>query len=149
MKQLILFCSFLCLFVSCAPLKEVECSNVKGFNIKRIDLSGIEGELLLEIKNPNRYKFVIYPSEFDIVYSGINLGKAQLAKKVKVKGNVEGVYGFNLKKDFKDVSFTEVMKLLNGGSLKNMIEVKGDLKIGRFLIKKRLPIDIKEKVNLN
>lgn len=149
MKHFILFCSFLCLLGSCAPLKEVECSGVRGFNIKRIDLSGIEGELLLEIKNPNHYKFVIYPSEFDIVYSGIRLGKAQLAKKVKVKGNAEEVYGFNLKKDFKDVSFTEVMKLLNGGSLKNIIEVKGDLKIRRFLIKKKLPIDIKEKVKLD
>lgn len=149
MRPLLLFCIVLCCLVSCAPLKEVECSGVKGFNIKRVDLSGIEGELLLEIKNPNRYKFVIYPTEFDIVYSGINLGKAQLSEKVKVKGSAEEIYGFNLKKDFKDISFTEVMKLMNGGSRRNMIEVKGDLKIGRFLIKKKIPIDIKEKVGLN
>ncbi|MBL7931998.1 MAG: LEA type 2 family protein [Bacteroidia bacterium] len=148
MKSLVFLFSFFCLF-ACAPLKEVECSGVKGFSVKKVDLSGIEGELLLEIKNPNRYKFVIYPTEFDIVYSGVNLGKAQLAKKVKVKGNVEEVYGFNLKKEFKDVSFTEVLKLLNGGSRGNMIEVKGDLKIGRFLINKKIPIDIKEKVKLN
>lgn len=148
MKKLLAILPFLLVF-SCAPLKEVECSGVKGFDIQRIDMSGLEGNLLLEIKNPNRYTFVIYPSEFDIVYSGVALGKAKLVKAVKVKGSAEDVYGFHLQKEFKDIALNDALKLLNGGVFKNTIEVKGNLKIGRFLIKKKIPVDLKEKVRLN
>ncbi len=149
MKKLALFLSLLVVMFSCSPLKEVECSGVKGFEIKKIDMAGIEGNLLLEIKNPNRYTFVIYPSEFDIVYSGVALGKARLVKAVKVKGSAEEVYGFHLQKEFKDIALNDVLKLLNGGVFKNTIEVKGNLKIGRFLIRKKIPVDLKEKVRLN
>lgn len=149
MRTIFLFSILAWWMTSCAPLKQVECSGVKGVELKRIDLTGVEGKLLLEIKNPNRYTFVIYPSDFDIVYSGISLGKAKLTKSVKVKGSAENVYGFELKKDFKDIALNDVLKLLNGGVFKNTIEVKGQLKVGRFLIKKKIPVDLKEKVRLN
>jgi LEA14-like dessication related protein len=148
-KELFLFISVFLLLTGCIQLKEVSCTGVQGFKLNRIDMAGIDGDIQLAIKNNNTFKFVIYPSEFDISYSGIYLGRARLARKVKVKGHSEESYSFNLKKDFQDVSLAEVMKLLNGATLKNTVEVKGNLKIGRFYIKRNLPVDVKEKIKLN
>jgi LEA14-like dessication related protein len=143
--------AFVCLIflASCSGMKEVQCTGVKGFTVSRIDTKGIDGQVLLGVKNPNSFGFSIYKSEFDITYGGIYLGKAKLAKRVHIHKNAEETYEFHLTKDFKDINLLDVMKLLNGASLKNSIEVKGDLKVGKFLIKKKIAVDVKEKVKLN
>jgi len=141
---------FSLLFFSCRNIKEVQCTGVKGFKLNELSVEkGIDGDILLGIKNPNPFGFFIYKSEFDITYSGIYLGKAKLTKRVHINGNAEEVYSFNLKNDLKGVNLVEVMKLLGGAVFKNTIEVKGDLKVGKLLLKKKIPVDIKEKVKLN
>lgn len=141
--------SILIFFGSCRNIKEVECSGVKGFKVNSIDTKGLDGELMLGLKNPNAFSFNIYPSEFDITYSGIYLGKAKLSKVVRINGNTEANYSFNLKKDFKDINLLDVMKLLNGSVNKGLIEVKGELKVGKFYYKKKFPVSVQEKINLN
>lgn len=134
---------------SCKPLKELECTGVKGFKVNKIGTEGIDGDIQLSIKNPNKVGFSIYKSEFDIRYSGVYLGKAKLRKKVHIKANREEIYSFNIKNDFKDVNLVDIMKVLGGASFKNHIEVKGDLKVGKIYIKKKIPVDLKEKLRLD
>jgi LEA14-like dessication related protein len=141
--------SILLFFSSCRNLKEVECSGVKGFKVNSIDTKGLDGDVMLGLKNPNALSFNIYPSEFDITFSGIYLGKAKLSKVVRINANTEANYSFNLKKDFKDINLLDVMKLLNGSMNKGLIEVKGDLKVGKFYYKKKFPVSVQEKINLN
>ena len=147
--------SVICLFFSllflgsCRNIKEVECSGVKGFKVNSIDTKGIDGDVMLGLKNPNAFSFNIYPSEFDITFSGIYLGKAKLSKVVRIKGKTEEVYSFNLKNDFKDINLLDVMKLLNGAVNKGLVEVKGELKVGKFYYRKKFPVSVQEKINLN
>lgn len=151
MKKLI-FVNLLCLlfcFFGCKELKELQYTGVKGFKVKKISTAGIDADILLGIKNPNAYGFSIYKSEFDVSYSGIYLGKAKLTKRVHISGNAEETYSFNLKSDFKNVNLTDVMTLLAGSTKKGMIEIKGNLKAGKFYLKKRFPVDVKERVGLN
>ena len=151
MKKLTLFCllSFmLCLF-GCKELKELQYTGVKGFKVNKISAEGIDADILLGIKNPNNYGFSIYKSNFDVTYSGIYLGKARLTKKVHINGNAEETYSFNLKSDFKNVNLTDVIRLLGGTSKKGTLEIKGDLKAGKFYLKKKFPVDVKEKVSLD
>jgi hypothetical protein len=42
----------------------------------------------------------------------------------------------------------DLTNLFGGGSRLGTIEVKGDLKAGKFFLKKRFPVDIKEKIGL-
>lgn len=140
---------FILLFCSCNNFKELQCTGLNGFKVHKITTEGIDAEILLGIKNPNAYGFSIYKSEFDITYSGVYLGKAKLIKTVKIHGNEEKTYGFVLRNDFKDVNLMDVMKLLSGATFKNLLEVKGELKVGKLFVKKRIPIDMKEKVGLN
>lgn len=135
-------------FSSCKDFKEAQCTGVKGFKINKISPQGMDADILLGIKNPNKMGFSVYRSEFDVIYSGIHLGKAKLSKRVPIAANTEKTYSFNLKSDFKDANPMDIIKLMGGGG-KSIIEVTGDLKAGKFYLKKRFPVKIKQKVDMN
>ncbi len=138
---------FTLIFVSCKDFKEVQCTGVKGFKINKINAQGIDADIILGVKNPNKMRFAVYRSEFDVMYNGVNLGKAKLSKKVKIEGNAEKNYNFNLKSKFKEANPMDIMKLINGGG-KGFVEVSGDLKAGKFYLKKKYPVKVKEKVDM-
>jgi LEA14-like dessication related protein len=128
---------------SCKSFKEAECTGVKGFKVNSVNTSGIDADVILGIKNPNAIGFSIYPSEFDVVLSGIKLGKAKMKKRVHIAANEEREYSFNLKSSFKDMNITDVMKLMSSQNF-GFIQVKGDLNAGKFYLKKKFPLDVKQ-----
>ena len=75
------------------------------------------------------------------------MGKARLNKRVHIDPNCEKIYVFKLNTDLKDMNLMDIMGLLNGGKL-GKIEVKGDLKAGKFFVKKRFPVNFSEKIGL-
>ncbi len=142
MKKIIYFFFSVLIFTACKDFKEAQCTGVTGFKINKVDMNGIDADIILGIKNPNAIGFSIYPSEFDVKIAGIGLGKAKLKKRVHIDGNTEKDYTFNLKSSFKDMNMLDVMKLVNSGA-SGMIQVKGDLKAGKFYLKKKFPVDEK------
>lgn len=128
-------------------MEEVTVSSVDGFYLNKVDSKGIEAEIKLKIKNPNNMGFSIYPSAFDIVFSGIRLGKAKLDKRVHIEGKTERVYSFKLKSDMRELNLMDALRLLNLQNL-GKIEVKGDLKVGKFLIKKAFPVNHVDKIKI-
>ncbi len=142
---LFIIVSCLILFSNCKDFKEAQCTGVKGFKVNKIDISGLNADLLLGIKNPNSIGFSIYPSEFDVILNGINLGKARSSKRVHIDANGEKIYAFTLKSDFKNVNPLDIMKLANGGATGN-IQVKGNMRAGKFYLKKKFPIDVRERI---
>jgi LEA14-like dessication related protein len=148
MKQLSILLSFLLVFVftGCKDFKEAEVTGIQGFNLTKLGTEGIEGELLLKIKNPNSMGFSVYPSEFDVVYSGIHLGKAKLDKRVHISANSEKVYTFKLKSSLGELNFLDIAKLLNEKD-RGVVELTGDLKAGKFYLKKRYPVNLKQRVD--
>jgi LEA14-like dessication related protein len=134
-------------FTSCKSFKETEFTGVKNFKINKVDMSGIDADIKLGIKNPNTIGFSIYPSTFDVIYAGVNLGKAHSTKRIYINAKSENVYTFRLKSDLKNVTMMDVMRLVNVGG-KGIIEVKGDIKAGKFYLKKKFPVNVKERVEL-
>ncbi len=130
---------------SCKPFKEAEFTGVKDFKINSVDLKGIEASISLGIRNPNNIGFSVYPSKFDVSLFGIHIGQARLKKRVHIKANTEKAYSFKLKSDFKDMNPADVLKLMSGGNF-GTIHVKGNLKAGKFYLKKKIPVDVKEKL---
>ena len=146
-SHLILLIGITLLISSCKNFKEVTVTGVDGFSVKKIDAKEMQAELKLLIKNNNSFGFSIYPSEFDIMFSGINLGKAKLHKRVHINGNTEQVYSFDLKSNLGDLNFIDVARLL-GSNNSGKLEVKGDLKTGKFYLKKKFLVNYSDKVNL-
>ena len=144
---------FICLAFSlmllsgCTSLQEIQCTGVKGFKVNQVNMQLLDADLFLGVKNPNTVGFSIYRSEFDVTYSGVYFGKAKLSKRVHIRANAEEVYGFNLKGDFKGANLVDIMKIVGGAMSKGNIEVKGNLKVGKFLIRKKFPINLKEKLS--
>jgi LEA14-like dessication related protein len=133
---------------SCKSYQEVQVTGFKGFKVNKIDMKGIDADILLDIKNPNPVGFSIYRSSFDVTYSGIYLGTAKSKKRVHIAAGNEKTYSFNLQSDFKNVNLMDLMKLVKGGG-NGMVEVNGDLKAGKFFIHKKFPVKLKERARLN
>lgn len=144
---LILFLVGLFALTSCKSYQDIRVTSVDNFHLNKINNEGIDGELKLKIKNPNSVGFSIYPSSFDITFSGIRLGKAKLDKRVHIDGNAERIYTFNLKSDLKELNVFDALKLLNMDNL-GKIEVNGDLKAGKFFLKKKFPVNYSDKVKI-
>ena len=105
-RSIILLVLLSFLIFSCKDLKEASVTGVDHFYIKNINGEGIDADLNLKIKNTNNFGFSIYPSEFDIIFSGIRLGKAKLDKRVHIDGNTERIYLFNLKSNLGDLNLS-------------------------------------------
>lgn len=134
-------------FFSCKPLEELNVSNVESFNMTKITTEKLEGEIGIKINNPNKMGFSIYPSEFAINFSGMDLGKARLYKKVRIAGNSEKVYIFKLNSYLSAINPMDLLQVLGSEKLGN-IEVKGNLKVGKFLVRRKIPVSYIDKVKL-
>lgn len=134
-------------FLSCRDFKEITVTDVDSFYLNKITTENIEAEIKLKINNPNSIRFSIYPSEFDVTFSGMRLGKAKLNKRVRLDGKSEKVYTFKLNSKISDLNPLDALRLLNLEKLGN-IEVKGDLKVGKFYLKKKLPVNYTDKVKI-
>ena len=132
---------------SCKDFEEIKVIGVDSFYLNKLNLDGIEAEVKLKIKNSNTVGFSVYPSEFDVLFSGIRLGKAKLNKRVHIDANCERVYSFKLKSGFGDLNILDITRLLNMDNI-GKIEVKGNLKVGKLFVKKKVPVDFSDKINL-
>lgn len=135
------------LLISCKGFKEASVSGVDSFYLNKVNAEGIEAEVKLKIKNENSIGFSIYPSEFDIIFSGIRLGKAKLNKRVHIGANSERVYSFKLKTKLEEFNLLDATRLLNIDNV-GKIEVKGDLKAGKFYLKKKFSVNYNDKINI-
>lgn len=132
-------------FLSCKEFKEIQVTNVEGFNLTKMTLENLEAQVQVKIKNPNSKSFTIYPSEFDVVFGGMHLGKAKLNKKVRIHANSEDVYSFKLNSKLSEINPLDALNLLNMGGQANIV-VKGDLKVGKIYFKKKFPVNYTDKV---
>lgn len=135
------------LFSSCEEIQDLKLIGVDSFFVNKINTEGIDADVKLKVQNPNKMSFTIYPSEFEIIMSGIRLGKAKLSKRVHIDGNSERVYTFNLKTQLGDLNLFDAIKLLNPGNL-GKIEIRGDLKAGKFFMKKKFPINYSDRIKI-
>jgi LEA14-like dessication related protein len=145
-----LFILFALLFSSCGDFQDVTFSGVENVKVIKMSMQGIELEITAKIKNPNKVAFHIYPCDMDATLNGINAGKACLTNNIRIKPNSEESYVFNVKSDFSQLNMMELPRLMSvamGKSAK--VALKGNLKVGKFLIKRSYPVDMSKSIPLN
>ena len=149
MKKYFFFFFSLILLTSCGEFKEVTFSGLESMKLIKVSQQGAEAEMVVKIKNPNKSAFTIYKSDLDVTLNGITGGKAHLTKNVKIKGNSEQTYTFTIKSDFSSISLGDLPKLMSLATSKNIrVGLKGNLKVGKFLVKKSYPVEMSENVPL-
>jgi LEA14-like dessication related protein len=148
--KLLLFLLPFLLLAGCGEYQEVQVTQIGGLKIVKLTDKGVELEIGMKIKNPNTYGFTLFPSEFEIYLSGTDLGKARLTKKENIAPNSEEMHYFHVASTFDKLAGTGVPGLLMlFGSKQAEIEIKGNLKAGRFLFRRKIPVDRKQKVNMD
>lgn len=142
------FCCCLILgLLSCKPLQDISVTGVDGFKLGAVTTNGIKGELNLVIKNPNKLRFTIYKSDFDVLLGNIKLGKASLKKRVRIGANSEKSYSFNLESSLENVNLVDIITLVASGKSKK-ISLNGNLKIGKFLLRKKYSVNYSGQIKL-
>jgi len=152
MKKIYLLLCTLCLlfFSSCGDFQEVTFTGLEGMKMLKLSQNGVEAEITARIKNPNKHSFTIYKSEMDITINGLNVGKAYLDKNVRIKKNSEDAYKFIVKSDFSALSITDIPKIIQMAMSKNVtITMKGNLRAGKFYVKRNFPVELNQKVPLS
>ncbi|HEX8516789.1 MAG TPA: LEA type 2 family protein [Bacteroidia bacterium] len=135
---------------SCGDFKDVTFKGVEGFKIIQMSQQGIEAEVTARIDNPNKTAFHIYPSDLDATLNGMNAGKAKLINNIRIKPNKEDSYTFKIKSDLSSLNMMDLPRLMSVMTAKNVkVGLKGDLKVGKFLIKKKYPVDMVKNVPMS
>lgn len=86
----------------------------------------------------------------DVTLSGINAGKAQIIENVRIKANSDESYEFKIKSDFSNLNLTDIPKIISMALSKNVnVGLKGNLKGGKWFVKRSYPVDITQSVHLS
>jgi LEA14-like dessication related protein len=150
MKNKILLLFGVLLFFSSCKLNELQSptvSRTENFKITKMSPDGIEGEITVNIKNPNSVGFTIFKSYFDVTYAGTSLGKAFMKKKIRIPANSDKTHTFQLKGSLKGVSMADLTKLMNGKT--GQLEIAGKLKVGKWFYKKKFDVNHKQRISLS
>lgn len=150
-KFILLLITVLSLTLSgCGDFQDISFKGVEGVKIVKMTQEGIEAEITARIHNPNKIAFHVYPSALDATLNGINAGKAKLTNNIKIKANSERSYTFKIKSDFSTLNMFELPMLMAAIGGKNVkVGVKGDLKVGKLLVKRKYPVDMVKSVPIN
>jgi LEA14-like dessication related protein len=145
-----IFVLLILVFSSCGDFQEVTFEGIENVKVNKISQQGIDVDVTAKIKNPNKVAFTIYKSDLDATFSNMNVGKAILTNNVKIKANTSQAYTFNIKSDFSKLSIAELPNLLSIATSKSIkVGLKGNLRVGKLLVKRNYPVDMVKSVPLN
>jgi len=133
---------------ACKSIEPVSVSQVQNVVLSSITTQKVEMEFSVQIKNPNSFGFYIYKSGIDVKLNEISLGKAELKHKVFIKGNSEDTYTLEVNSNIpltsKGLAAITSLALKRNAS----IQLHGKIKAGRFIVRKKFPVDLKKEVSL-
>lgn len=138
--RLVFFFASLLLFTSCYNYKEVSVLGIQDFQILKLNKEGIQTDISVKIKNPNKFGFNIYSGSANISLSKISLGKAKLVKKVYIPAESTGTYHLILNTSFDKITMQDVINSIGFSGLPKL-KIDGHIKVGKFLIRKKIPVN--------
>lgn len=144
------FAVILVFFISsCAELQPCTITSIDSPKLNKLSREGIDAELSMRIKNPNQIGVVVFPSQFEGSVNGINIGKVNLTKKVRIKATSDEVQSFKIMADFSKLGLSDITKILPVVSSGNItITLKGHIKAGKWYYKKKFPVEFSRTINI-
>ena len=152
MKKLLSY-SLLVLFTfglfGCIEYKEVEVIEVSDVGIKDISMSGIDIEVAMQIKNPNKYNISITESDLTLFADGNKVGVANVKEKITLPKKSNKIHRVTIQTSVQDITSSAIPLLMSLMSRDNIeVQIKGDIKAKAKGIGKRFPVDFKDRVKL-
>jgi LEA14-like dessication related protein len=136
-------------FFSCRAPEMITVSKVENARLLKCDQTGIEMEVSLRIKNPNHIGFNIYrSSNLDAQLNGMSIGKLKINKRIHIGANSDDAHTFIISSDLSKMTLSDIPKILVISKMKSAnLNIKGELKVGKFFYKKTFQVDRTEKVS--
>jgi LEA14-like dessication related protein len=145
---------FLLLFfivnLSSCKFKEVEFKNVESFKLLNTDKKGAMVELFILLKNPNSMAITVSELDMNVMVNQTNIGKINLAEKVKIKAHSEEAHRFLIKANYNDLAvggFSSLLSIIM--SKKVNITCNGNIKAKALGVSKIMPVNFKGDVPLS
>lgn len=136
-------------FIGCIQYKEVEVVEVSDIGVKSIGLTGIDVEVAMQIKNPNKYDISIVDSDLTLYTEGNKIGVAKVKEKVTLKKKSNKIYRFTIHTSASDIATSAIPVLMSYLGKDNlMLKVEGDIKARAKGLSKRFPVKFEERINI-
>ena len=133
----------------CIEYKEVEVIEVSDVGIKDISMSGIDIEVAMQIKNPNKYNISITESDLTLFADGNKVGVANVKEKITLPKKSNKIHRVTITTTVQDITSSALPLLMSLMSRDNIeVQIKGDIKAKAKGIGKRFPVDFKDRVKL-
>jgi LEA14-like dessication related protein len=135
---------------SCKNYQEVSIGKAEGMKLVNYSQKGIEAQVGIRIKNPNKFGFKVYKSSMQVSIDGADVGEAKLKKKVRIKPTSDDVHYFDLGADFSKLNPADLIKLSSAVQKRSVnATIKGEIKVGNLFFKKKIPFNLTQRIDLN
>jgi len=139
----------LCSLSSCIQYKEVEVVKVTDVGVKEISTKGIDIEVAMQIKNPNKYNISIVDSDLILFVKEKKMGAANIKEKITLPKKSNKIHRFTIQTTLKDLASGTIPVLMGLITQSNIdLQIQGDIKAKAKGLSKTFPIDFKERVRL-
>ena len=128
--------------------QEITIGTPNGLRVKDISLEKVNLQIDIPINNPNNFSFNISKTELEVYIAGVKIGTITKFEKTKIDARSNEVYpvGFSFKPT--DILGNSI-KLVSELSKRNTeVEVKGKIRVSKFIIAKNIKVHSKETVKI-
>ena len=133
----------------CLSYQDVEYKGIEDVEVQSISMSGVKAKLFIKVHNPNNYKIKILGGSFSIASEGVSLGDFDLSDQVEIPKNSTTTIPITLDAKLKSLFSPETLKLISHLQKNEIpITVNGHITAGAYFIKKKIPIEVNEKISL-
>ncbi|MFO7878963.1 MAG: LEA type 2 family protein [Bacteroidota bacterium] len=135
------------LFFSCniqAPI----IGEPSDYQVEKLNLEEIKIKIWLPIENPNNMNFNVSNVDLDIHVNGLKLGKVTKMEKVHIPKNSEATYAIRLEVKMKDLGVSAITALSQLRSKHVMLKIDGDVTVSKFVIVKKIKVEVEDKVKI-
>jgi len=133
---------------SCFSYKQVELKDITNVAVEKMDAKGIAVRVSALIHNPNGYRIHVLDPDVDLYLNDTYIGKGILDSALVLERKATNVYSVPLHADLQGGSLLMLLLsgAMTGGDLK--LGAKGSIVGKAFLLRKRFPFELEEKIQL-
>lgn len=139
----------LSIFISSCTIEEIEFKELKDVRLIKTTKDLIEAEVTAVIKNPNWFGFRVKDNDLDLYMNNNRVGRARLARSIRVEGNSEKTYKFRVKAVPEGANILgNALSMITGmGTKRSSLGIKGDLKVTILGFGTKYKVDLTQYLN--
>lgn len=143
-KQIVLICLSFLIFSSCTFYRDVEVQDFLDFQLKEMNASGVDADIVLSISNPNWYAIEIRESKVQVYLENKPVGSVNLSGKLRIPAKSVSTQVLTFHSDIKDIQqlFGSALTLM----FKNEYHLKGEGYVtGKAIgMKRKVPVNFEK-----